>query len=537
MQDIEDCTVHDAGSVAVTHHAAVNPRTRAATNRAGTDVPGDATVFVHTFGCGHNVSDGEYMAGQLAEYGYRITDDFLLADCFLINSCTVKNPSEEHFVTMLKRAKQTGKPVVVAGCVPQGDQQNPEWSDVSVVGVRQIDRVNEVVTEALRGNVTRLLADEVGHDSPSRIKTSNSHLPSLEMPKIRRNKFIEIIPINVGCLNNCTYCKTKHARGDLKSWPVADIVARVRQVCADPCVKEIRLTSEDVGAYGIDIGTTIVVLLRAILKALEGTQVMLRIGMSNPPYLLRHVDELAELLRHPNCYEFVHIPVQSGDNGILEVMKREYTVEEFLTCVRRINAVVPGVSVGTDIICGFPGEGEVEWSNTLSLVRLIKFPVLNISRFYPRRGTPAASMKLIPSDVAKRRTAEITALYNSYQTYGDLLGTEHRVWLVEVAHDKHHLVGHTKSYVQVLVDPATASLGEMVTVRVTATSKYSVTGSVISSEQSVVTEPTDRQRRSEKNNKRAAALVTGTLVGLLTVAVVVGVLFARRKRRFTVLPS
>lgn len=475
MQDIEDCEVEERVSAAA--EDSVNPRTRSLRERAGADVPGDATVFLHTFGCGHNVSDGEYMAGQLSAHGYRVTDAFDAADCYVINSCTVKNPSEEHFVTMLRRARQTGKPVVVAGCVPQGDQANKEWSDVSVVGVRQIDRVTEVVTEALRGNTVRFFSD--GDAKDQRRSQALDHLPSLVIPKIRRNKYIEIVPINVGCLNNCTYCKTKHARGDLKSWSVADLVARVQQVLAEGTVCEIRLTSEDVGAYGIDLGTDIVVLLRAVLAALAGTHVMLRIGMSNPPYLLRHADEVGQLLLHPNCYEFVHIPVQSGDDGILDAMQREYTVAEFLECVARIASAVPHVSVGTDIICAFPGEGEKEWANTLALVRRVRCPVLNISRFYPRRGTPAAAMKQIPSDVAKRRTVEITELYNSYQVYGHLVGTEHAVWLLEVAHDKHHLVGHTKGYVQVLVDPATAVLGARVVVRVTSASKYSVMGVVV----------------------------------------------------------
>jgi threonylcarbamoyladenosine tRNA methylthiotransferase CDKAL1 len=508
MQDIEDCPVDESHGrtpgESASARGSINPRTRSAADRAGTDVPGDATVFIHTFGCGHNVSDGEYMAGQLAEHGYRITDNFQVADCYVINSCTVKNPSEEHFVTMLRKAKQTGKPVVVAGCVPQGDQSNLEWSDVSVVGVRQIDRVTEVVTEALRGNTVRLFSDDTAKEP--RRSQSLDHLPSLSIPKIRRNRFIEIIPINVGCLNNCTYCKTKHARGDLKSWSVADIVTRVRQVCAEGLVKEIRLTSEDVGAYGIDIGTNIVELLRAILLVVEGTHIMLRIGMSNPPYLLRHVDEVAQLLLHPNCYEFVHIPVQSGDNAILDVMKREYTVEEFLVCVNRIMAAVPGVSIGTDIICAFPGEGDAEWANTLSLVRRVKFPILNISRFYPRRGTPAAAMKQIPSDVAKRRTAEITALYNSYQTYDHLVGTVHTVCLLEVAHDKHHLVGHTKSYVQVLVDPASASLGEQVTVRIVGASKYSVTG--------VITAMKDRKSMKSGTQQWVPLLAVGAAVAL-----------------------
>ena len=271
MEDIEDCGGHTAlpGSSEVTggqtRMIARSRSKKSSSEKHGENVPGDATVFVHTFGCGHNVSDGEYMAGQLVEDGYRVTDDFKNADCYLINSCTVKNPSEDHFVTMMKRARETGKPVVVAGCVPQGDQKNSQWSDVSVIGVRQIDQVTTVVEEALLGNTTRLLSND-----------SKEKIPKLEMKKVRRNKWIEIVPINVGCLNFCTYCKTKHARGNLKSWPIDEIVARVRSVVAEG-IKEIRLTSEDTGAYGIDLNLNVVMLLEAIVKELTESYSAVRV--------------------------------------------------------------------------------------------------------------------------------------------------------------------------------------------------------------------------------------------------------------------
>ncbi len=444
-------------------------------------------MFLHTFGCGHNVSDGEYMAGQLATEGYCVSDDFNGADCYVINSCTVKNPSEEHFVTMMQRAQATKKPVVVAGCVPQGDPNNAQWSDVSVVGVRSIDRIAYVVSEALQGNTVRLL-----QSGP------RAAVPTLALPKVRRNKLIEIIPINVGCLNYCTYCKTKHARGDLKSWPIEEIVQRVKAVIAEGVV-EIRMTSEDTGAYGIDIGTNIVELLRAVIKVLEGTTVMLRIGMSNPPYLLRHVKDVAAILNHPNVYAFVHVPVQSGADSILDVMQREYSVAEFLTCVTAFRSSVASVTIATDIICAFPGEGDNEWQQTMDLCEAQRFPVLNISRFYPRRDTPAAAMKPVPTHIAKARTAQLTEFFNTYSCNDHLLGTQHDMWITEVAYDKHHLLGHTKNFTQVLIDPAEASMGQYVTVTVHATSKYHVKGTVVRTfgASSPTTEPLKGRQKQE----------------------------------------
>ncbi|RNF26401.1 putative tRNA modification enzyme [Trypanosoma conorhini] len=477
--DMEDAFGADAMPLGAAERLAfVNARRRnvppAQRQDYGDGIPGNATVFVHTFGCGHNVSDGEYMAGLLAQSGYRVTDVFNGADVYLLNSCTVKNPSEEHFISMMNRVRAVGKPLVVAGCVPQADPKNTQWDDVSVIGVRSIDRVAQVVHEALQGHCVRL----IGATEQANRKQEPNELPPLDLPKIRRNRFIEIIPINVGCLNHCTYCKTKQARGDLRSWPIDSILSRVRSVLREG-VKEIRLTSEDVGAYGIDINTDFVSLLRATVKELQGTDVMLRVGMSNPPYLLRQLDDFAALLKHPNVYEFMHIPIQSGSNRILEAMQREYNVEEFYECVRRIRSVVPNVTLATDIICAFPGEGEEEWRETMEVCAQVRFPVLNITRFYPRRNTPAAAMKQIPTEVAKRRTTELTEFFNSYRTFDHMIGEVHSVALLETAHDKHHLVGHTKGYVQVLVDPQEARVGENVTVVITSTTKYSVRGRVL----------------------------------------------------------
>uniref|UniRef100_A0A0P4W9U7 MTTase N-terminal domain-containing protein n=1 Tax=Scylla olivacea TaxID=85551 RepID=A0A0P4W9U7_SCYOL len=180
-------------------------------------VPGTQSVFVKTWGCAHNSSDGEYMAGQLAAYGYRIVEDKHAADMWLLNSCTVKNPAEDHFRNEIKAGREAGKKVVVAGCVPQGAPRSEFLEGLSVIGVQQIDRVVEVVEETLKGNSVRLL----GQKKEAGKKTGGA---SLLLPKVRRNPLIEIISINTGCLNQCSYCKTKHARGELGSYSIGEVV-------------------------------------------------------------------------------------------------------------------------------------------------------------------------------------------------------------------------------------------------------------------------------------------------------------------------
>ncbi|XP_076827376.1 threonylcarbamoyladenosine tRNA methylthiotransferase [Brachyhypopomus gauderio] len=185
-------------------------------------IPGTQKVWVKTWGCSHNSSDGEYMAGQLAASGYRMIDSPSDADVWLLNSCTVKSPAEDHFRNSIRKAQDQGKTVVVAGCVPQAQPRMDYLKGLSIIGVQQIDRVVEVVDEAVKGHTVRLLAQK--KDNGKRLGGAR-----LDLPKIRKNPLIEIISINTGCLNACTYCKTKHARGDLASYAVEELVERARQ--------------------------------------------------------------------------------------------------------------------------------------------------------------------------------------------------------------------------------------------------------------------------------------------------------------------
>jgi threonylcarbamoyladenosine tRNA methylthiotransferase CDKAL1 len=177
------------------------------------------------------------------------------------------------------------------------------------------------VEETLKGNKIKLLAKK--------------DLPSLDLPKIRRNELIEIVPINTGCLGSCTYCKTKHARGKLGSYTPEAIVNSCIKAGKEG-VKEIWLTSEDTGAYGRDINTDLPTLVMEILKNTNsdtmiriGIILILNLGMTNPPYIMEHLEKIVKILNHPNVYAFLHIPVQSGSNAVLDKMNREYQIEDF----------------------------------------------------------------------------------------------------------------------------------------------------------------------------------------------------------------
>ncbi|KAI9200467.1 hypothetical protein LWI28_008402 [Acer negundo] len=451
-------------------------------------VPGTEIIYIKTFGCSHNQSDSEYMTGQLSAFGYAITENPEEADLWLINTCTVKSPSQSAMDTLITKGKNARKPLVIAGCVPQGSRDLKQLEGVSIVGVQQIDRVVEVVEETLKGHEVRLL--------------HRKKLPALDLPKVRKNKFVEIVPINVGCLGACTYCKTKHARGHLGSYTIESIVNRVRTVAADG-VKEIWLSSEDTGAYGRDIGVNLPKLLNAIVAELppDGST-MLRIGMTNPPYILEHLIEIAEVLRHPYVYSFLHVPVQSGSDAVLTAMNREYTVSEFRTVVDTLTELVPGMQIATDIICGFPGETDEDFAQTVSLIKEYKLPQVHISQFYPRPGTPAARMKKVPSNVVKNRSRELTSVFEAFTPYNGMEGKVERIWITDIATDGIHLVGHTKGYIQVLVVATEDMLGASALVKITSVGRWSVFGEVIET-LTRIDEKAASNRRISSQDKRS----------------------------------
>mmetsp|Transcript_6332 Transcript_6332/g.18195 ORF Transcript_6332/g.18195 Transcript_6332/m.18195 type:complete len:638 (+) Transcript_6332:204-2117(+) len=360
-----------------------------------------------------------------------------------------------------------GKRMVVAGCVPQGDRNAKALEGISVIGVSQIDRVVEAVSETLKGNRVQML--------------KKKSLPRLDLPKVRKNRHVEIIPLSTGCLGACTYCKTVHARGQLGSYDPAALVSRAQQAVNDPMIREIWLSSEDTGAYGRDIGTDLPTLLRSIIAVLPADKsTMLRVGMTNPPFILEHLDAIAACLNDPRVFSYLHIPLQSASNSVLGRMNREYTVEEFRRTADTLLALVPRMELATDIIVGFPGETEDEWRETVELVQHYKFPHCHISQMYVRPGTPAAKMKKVAGQMVKARSRELTKVVDGFtHCYDGLVGTTQHVTIVDTAADGHHLVGHTNTYAQVLVPPQEGLMGCTAEVLITASGRWSVRGQLL----------------------------------------------------------
>lgn len=471
VQDLEDVGDEPArpdrlgrGEVKRRAPRQVGTTTKDATIDGDELLPGKQRVHVRTYGCPHNASDGEYMMGMLAEYGYTLVDSIEECDACVINSCTVKHPSETRAMNMVTAAQQAGKNVVLAGCVPSSDKKLAESLEgVSMLDVTQLDRIVDVVEEAVKGHTVKLLQ-------------KRSILPSLALPKVRKDKFAEIITINAGCLGSCTFCKTKHARGKVLSYPIDDIVARAKSAAAEG-VCQIELASEDMGAYGIDIGTDIVQLMKRLSDELP-PGVMLRTGMTNPPFIMQHIDGIIEVLKRPNVHTFMHIPVQSGSDNVLLAMRREYTIAEFCHLCDSLKEAIPDMFLLSDIICGFPSESKEDWEATMELCRKYRFQGLHISQFYARPGTAAAKLKPLKSNIIKERWRECTDFTNAYNRNEALEGREERVWFVGTEVERGQTIGRTKNFAKVLVPREDALLGRSALVRIGRSSKLHVEGQV-----------------------------------------------------------
>ncbi|EMD45533.1 RNA modification enzymes MiaBfamily protein [Entamoeba histolytica KU27] len=433
------------------------------------DIEELGTIKFLTYGCSHNVSDSEVMQKDLINAGYKIDSSSTPISskykAVVINSCTVKNPSQQAIDVVQKKCEEANVPLVIAGCVPQADPKACHCSKkCSIVGVDQLHKITEAVEKATHNEGQSYL-------ERGALVDIDDH--------VRSNPLIDIIVTCTGCENACSYCKTKHARGGLRSYPIEELVKRVQQ-SVDEGVKEIRLTGEDIGAYGLDINDTFPHMLERICEVVDG-KAMLRIGMVNPPYIIKYFNEIVNILLRPCCFKFLHIPIQSGSTSILDAMKRKYTREEFDDVCNRLRIAVPGISIATDIICGFPTETDEDHKKTLECIEKHKFPVVNISQMYIRPGTPAAKMKQINSKIVKQRSREVTELFDSYLPYTNLVGKECVVWINEMAHDGINYAGHDISFVQVIVPHCENEnlLGKSVRVKIIEAGKFFVRSEII----------------------------------------------------------
>ena len=186
------------------------------------------------------------------------------------------------------------------------------------------------------------------------------------LPKVRLNPTVGIVEIASGCMSECTFCQTKLSKGDLSSYRLGDIVRQVETEIKEGC-KEVWLTSTDNGCYGLDIGTDLPTLVNSVSEIKE--DFMIRVGMMNPMYMPRIKEKLIESYDNDKVFKFLHIPVQSGSDKVLNDMKRGHTSQTFREIVKKTKEKFENFTISTDIIVGFPSETEEDFQKTSYIVR------------------------------------------------------------------------------------------------------------------------------------------------------------------------
>jgi MiaB-like tRNA modifying enzyme len=413
-------------------------------------------LFVKSYGCSANLADGEVLAGCLAKAGYKLAGSASEADVVIYNTCAVKGPTENRAIAALKRAPK-GKKVIVAGCLPliNFERLRREVRFDGVVGAAAGERIVEVVERVLKGE------EIVELDDALKAK------PMLNLPRLRSNPVISILPVSYGCLGMCAYCCVVFARGRLRSYAIGELTEKARKDLAAGA-KEFWVTSQDTACYGRDVGANLAALLKA-LCAVKG-DFRVRVGMMTPNMVTDILDDLIESFKSSKVFKFVHLPVQSGDDGVLRRMRRFYTVTDFKEIVNAFRAAFPKVTLATDVICGFPGESREAFENTLKLIGEVKPDIVNVSKFFARPGTAAAEMcdaVVAPAEI-KRRSTEAAKLVKqvSLERNQRWVGWSGEVLVDEKGKVAGSWIGRNFAYKPVTLKSSENLLGKMLWVKV-----------------------------------------------------------------------
>jgi tRNA-2-methylthio-N6-dimethylallyladenosine synthase len=420
------------------------------------------TVYVETYGCQMNVSDSELMLGKLASAGYAPVDQPDGADVILVNTCAIRDHAEQRVIGRLgelKRHMRADTVMGVTGCMAQrlGPTLLEKAKHVSLVigpdGYRALPALVEGARRGERAISTTFDLEEHYEDFAPR----------------RFDRVKAWIPVQRGCDYRCTYCIVPTTRGAERSRHLDDVIREVEGVVADG-MSEVVLLGQTVNSYN-DGHHDFADLLRRV-GSVPGIR---RVRFTSPhpnDFSERVIAALAEV---STVCEHVHLPMQSGSTRTLKRMLRRYTREEYLECVARLRAAVPGLALTTDVIVGFPGETDAEFEETLSAVEAVGFVDAYTFIFSPRDGTPATRMPAeltVPADVASERLQRLVALVRSgaRQRNLGLLGTRHEVLVErEAKRGEAMLMTRTRDFKTVLVPGDASLLGSYFTVELTGT--------------------------------------------------------------------
>jgi tRNA-2-methylthio-N6-dimethylallyladenosine synthase len=429
------------------------------------------TVYIETYGCQMNVSDSELMLGKLAASGYDQVEMPEQADVILVNTCAIREHAEQRVIGRLGEMKSKMKRhavLGVTGCMAQrlGPQILERAGHVSLVigpdGYRSLPLLVENARSGVRASVTDFDLEEHYEDFKPR----------------RFDKVKAWIPVQRGCDYRCTYCIVPTTRGPERSRRLDDVVREAEGVVADG-MSEVVLLGQTVNSYN-DGSHDFADLLHAVGKV-HGIR-RLRYTSPHPnDFSDRVIEAMAQV---DAVCEHVHLPMQSGSTRTLKRMLRRYTREGYFECVEKIRSAIPGISLTTDIIVGFPGETDLDFEETLSAVREIGFDDAYTFKFSPRDGTPATRMPesdTVSEEVASERLARLieTVRTGSRARNLGMLGQRREVLIEKEARRGGLLQARTRDFKTVIVPGEADLIGTYATVELTGTTGSTFTGAVV----------------------------------------------------------
>jgi tRNA-2-methylthio-N6-dimethylallyladenosine synthase len=426
-------------------------------------------VYIETYGCQMNVADSELMFGVLRREGYVRSEDPQDADVMLVNTCAVRDNAEQRVIGRmgeLQRYKRAGSVLGVVGCMAQ--RLGPAL-------LAQVPRVDLVVGPDGYRNLPELIG--LAHGGQ---RLSDTEFRSWEhyedVPPAREKGPIAFVTVQRGCDYRCTFCIVPQTRGPERSRQLEDVAQEVTGL-VEQGTTEVTLLGQTVNSYHDgkhDFGD--------LLEALGRVAGLRRIRFTSPYPTDFTPRVIAAMANTPAVCEHVHLPVQSGSNAVLKRMLRRYTRERYLEVVGELRGAIPGITLSTDIIVGFPGETEADFEETLSLVTEAGFDDAYTFKYSVREGTPAVRLKdHVPDTVASARLDRLIDAVRSSVRRKNIarVGETHEVLVERPAKRGDLMLGRTRTNQFVLLGLPSSAIGQYHTVRLTGTTGSTFTGSVV----------------------------------------------------------
>ncbi|WP_440926550.1 tRNA (N6-isopentenyl adenosine(37)-C2)-methylthiotransferase MiaB [Candidatus Pelagibacter sp.] len=430
-------------------------------------------IFIKTFGCQMNEYDSNRIYDSVKKIGYEKTEKYEEANCYLLNTCHIRDKAKEKVYSEIGRVKKIfrskKKPlVIIVGCVAQAENQEmlkrEPYIDL-VIGPQAYHKINDTILNYIKKNKK---IEETEFDAVSKFKY-------LSKIKNEAGKVSSFLTIQEGCDKFCHFCVVPYTRGPEYSRPFSQILDEAKYL-ADNGAREIVLLGQNVNAYENE-GYRLSDLILNIEKISEIKRV--RYTTSHPKDM---TEDLIEIYKNSKkLMPLVHLPVQSGSNKILNLMNRKHTIEEYLNIFDKLKEINPKIEFSSDFIIGYPGEEDQDFKDTFNLIERIKFINSYSFIFSPRPGTVAENLELIEKKISIERLEKIQSILfeNQIRMNKSLEGKVIDVLVENLTEDKSKAFARSEYMTSVIFNGKKSDIGKIVQVRIKDSNRNTLFGEIL----------------------------------------------------------